>query len=209
MVEMQGALVQKQSKVLAQQAQIDRPVKKGEVNTKALVAIAEKKAGFDSLRMRVREMKQEVVELSRQAETERTQVTKLRAQVQAEGAWVDAAKVGCQALALGLWLFERHQIRWESRLPNEPRQFVWAPDGRKPTPLPKVVEDNLAPAKSRLELIIELICQILEALFAPRELAVVQDVVVVQQARVELGLEAHMTIKDVLVRRAGEAMPAL
>ncbi|MCA0851166.1 plasmid recombination protein [Salipiger thiooxidans] len=205
MAEMQDALVEKQSEVSAQQAKIDRLVKKqDEVNTKALVAIAEKKAEFDSLRTRVREMKQEVVELSSQAETERTHVTELRAQVQAEGARGDAAKARYQALVLGLRLFERRQVRWESLRPDEPRQLVWAPDGRKPTPLPKVVEENLAPAKSLLELIIELICQILEALFAPRELAVVQDVEIIQQARVELGLEPDMTIEDVLVRRSGE-----
>lgn len=98
-------------------------------------------------------------------------------------------------------------LKWPGA--DEPRQLVWAPDGRKPTPLPKVVDDNLAPAKSLLELIIELICQILEALFAPRELAVVQDVEIIQQARVELGLEPDMTIEDVLVRREGEAGPTL
>ncbi|WP_417480573.1 plasmid recombination protein [Maricaulis maris] len=210
MAEMQDALVEKQSEVLVRQAQIDRLVKKqDEVNTKALAVIAEKKTEFDSLRTRLREMKQEVVELSTQAEAEQTQVTELRARVQTEGARVDAAKARYQALALGLRLFESRQIGWDSLRPDEPRQLVWVQDGRKPTPLPKVVDDNLAPAKSLLELIIELICQILEALFAPRELAVVQDVEIIQQARVELGLEPDMTIEDVLVRRAGEARPTL
>ncbi|WP_344717011.1 plasmid recombination protein [Sagittula marina] len=211
MAELQGALVEKQSEVSAKQAQIDALVEAQEdVNTKALAAIAEKKAEFDSLRTRVREMKQEVVELSSQAEAERTQVTVLCAQVQAEGARVDAVKARYQeALALGLRLFERRQSRWEPLRPDEPRQLVWVQDGRKPTPLPKVVEDNLAPAKSLLELIIELICQILEALFAPRELAVVQEVEIIQQARVELGLEPDMTIEDVLKRRAVEEEPTL
>ncbi|WP_150297806.1 plasmid recombination protein [Salipiger aestuarii] len=210
LVDTQSALVETRSEVSAQQVQIDRLVKKqGEIHTKALAVIAEKKAEFDSLRTRVREMKQEVVELSSQAEAERTQVTVLRAQVQAEGARVDAANVRYQALALGLRLFESRQIGWESLRPDEPRQLVWAPDGRKPTPLPKIVDDRLAPAKSLLELIIELICQILEALFAPRELAVVQDVKIIQQTRVELGLEPDMTIEDVLKRRAVEERPML
>ncbi|MCA0964754.1 hypothetical protein [Salipiger bermudensis] len=204
-METQSALVETRSEVSAQQVQIDRLVKKqGEIHIKALSVIAEKKAEFDSLRTRVREMKQEVVELSSEAEAERTQVTVLRAQVQAEGARVEAAKARYQALALGLRLFESHQIGWESLRPDEPRQLVWVQAGRKPTPLPKIVDDRLAPAKSLLELIIELICQILEALFASRELAVVQDVAIIQQARVELGLEPDMTIENVLVRRSGE-----
>ncbi|MCD1620943.1 plasmid recombination protein [Salipiger manganoxidans] len=210
LAEVQGALAEKRSEVAVRQAQVDKLVQALEnVNTKALQAIAEKKAEFDSLRTRVREMKQEVVQLSGQAEAGRTQVTELRAQVQTEGARVDEAKARYQALALGLQLFERRQIRWEPLRADEPRQLVWAPDGRKPTPLPKVVDESLAPAKSLLELIIELICQILEALFAVREQAVVDDAAVVQQARVELGLEPDMTIEDILKRRAVEKGPTL
>ncbi len=130
-------------------------------------------------------------------------------QAQTEDARVAAAKKHYEALQLGLQLFETQQIRWEPLRPGQPRQLVWGARGSKPAPLPMTIEQRLAPAKSLLEMIIELICQILEALFAPRELAVIQDIQVAQKARVELGLEPDMTIEDVLARRTGEVGPAL
>jgi len=130
-------------------------------------------------------------------------------QAQTEDARVAAAKKHYESLQLGLQLFETQQIRWEPLRPGQPRQLVWGAPGSKPAPLPMTIEQRLAPAKSLFEMIIELICQILEALFAPRELAVVQDIKVVQKARVELGLEPEMTIADVLARRTGEVGPAL
>lgn len=207
LAEAQGALAEKQGEVSVKQAQVDKLVEAQEnVNTKALEAINQKKAEFDTLRIHVRETKEELAQLSTAAETERTRVTELQEQAEREDARVSAAKAQYEALHLGLHLFERRQIRWEPLLPGEPRQLVWGPQGSKPAPLPKAVKMRLAPAMSLLEMIIELICQILEALFAPRELAVVQDVEIVQRARLEIGLEPDMTIEDVLARRTGEVV---